>query len=52
MEGERLEQPEMFTLELELVRWVKQAFLEPSPPLMQKPCGDVTQHYGLDSKSR
>ena len=52
MEEERLEQPDVFGLELELVRWVKQAFLEDNPPLMQKPCGDVTQHYGLDSKSR
>ena len=51
-EGARLEQPEVFDLELEILRWVKQACLEPDPPLMQKPAGNVIQYYGLDSKSR
>ena len=47
-----LEQPEVFDLELDLVRWVKQAVTSESPPMMQKPAGLVTQFYGLDSKSR
>ena len=47
-----LEQPEVFDLELDLVRWVKQAVTLESPPMMQKPAGLVTQFYGLDSKSR
>ena len=47
-----LEQPEVFDLELDLVRWVKQAVAMESPPMMQKPAGQVTQFYGLDSKSR
>ena len=51
-EGSRLEQPEVFDLELELLRWVKQSCLEADPPLMQKPSGNVIQYYGLDSKSR
>ena len=40
-EGSRLEQPEVFDLELELLRWVKQSCLEADPPLMQKPSGNV-----------
>ena len=51
-ERSRLEQPEVFDLELELLRWVKQSCLEVEPPLMQKPSGNVIQYYGLDSKSR
>ena len=51
-ERSRLEQPEVFDLELELLRWVKQSCLEVDPPLMQKPSGNVIQYYGLDSKSR
>ena len=51
-EGSRLEQPEVFDLELELLRWVKQSCQEAEPPLMQKPSGNVVQYYGLDSKSR
>ena len=47
-----LEQPEVFDLELDLVRWVKMATGSPQAPLMQKPAGQVTQFYGLDSKSR
>ena len=50
--SDRCEQPEVFDLELDLVRWVKQAVALESPPLMQKPAGQVTQFYGLDSKSR
>ena len=51
-DSDKLEQPDIFDLELDLVRWVKQAIAEPSPPLMAKPAGNVTQFYGLDSKSR
>ena len=49
-----LEQPEVFDLELDLVRWVKMATgsAPGQAPLMQKPAGQVTQFYGLDSKSR
>ena len=47
-----LEQPEVFDLELDLVRWVKMATGNGQAPLMQKPAGQVTQFYGLDSKSR
>ena len=47
-----LEQPEVFDLELDLVRWVKMATGSAQAPLMQKPAGQVTQFYGLDSKSR
>lgn len=49
-----LEQPEVFDLELDLVRWVKIATGggPGQAPLMQKPAGQVTQFYGLDSKSR
>lgn len=49
---DRLDQPEMFELELELLRWVKKAIMETIPPIMQKPSGNAAQHYGLDSKSR
>jgi len=49
---ERLDQPEVFELELELLRWVKKAVMETIPPIMQKPSGNAAQHYGLDSKSR
>ena len=49
---ERLDQPEVFELELELLRWVKKAVMETIPPIMQKPAGNAAQHYGLDSKSR
>ena len=51
-DSDKLEQPDIFDLELDLIRWVKQAIAEPSPPLMVKPAGNVTQFYGLDSKSR
>ena len=51
-EEDRLDQPEVFDLELELLRWVKKATLETIPPIMQKPSGNAAQHYGLDSKSR
>ena len=49
-----MEQPEVFDLELDLVRWVKIATgsAPALAPLMQKPAGQVTQFYGLDSKSR
>ena len=49
---DKFEQPDVFDLELDLVRWVKQSFLQNCPVLMQKPSGNVTQYYGLDSKSR
>ena len=50
--GDKLEQPDVFDLELDLVRWVKQSFGAGCPIMMQKPAGNVTQYYGLDSKSR
>lgn len=31
---------------------MKRALALKAPPIMQKPGGQVTQHYGLDSKSR
>jgi len=49
---ENIQQPERFDLELELVRWVKIAASKTIPPVMCKPAGPITQHYGLDSKSR
>ena len=51
-EEERLDQPEVFELELEILRWVKKAVMETIPPIMQKPSGNAAQYYGLDSKSR
>ena len=48
----KLEQPEEFELELDLVRWIKQCIASPDPPVMVKPSGPVSIHYGLDSKSR
>ena len=38
--------------QLSIFRWVKRALALKTPPIMQKPGGQVTQHYGLDSKSR
>jgi len=49
---EKLEQPEEFELELDLIRWVKLGISGKDPPVMVKPAGPVTVHYGLDSKSR
>jgi len=51
-EEQGLDQPSQFDLELELLRWVKKALVLRVPPIMQKPGGMATQHYGLDSKSR
>ena len=68
VEEQGLDQPSQFDLELELLRlvrkkkdkmfyfaffrWVKKALALKVPPIMQKPGGLATQHYGLDSKSR
>ena len=38
----RLEQAELFELELDLLRWVKRAVAELVPPVMVKPAGQVS----------
>ena len=39
----RLEQAELFELELDLLRWVKRAVAELVPPVMVKPAGQVSR---------
>ena len=48
----RLDQPDSFQLEMDLLRWIKLALRRPNNAAMVRPAGPVTEKFGLDSGSR